>query len=148
MAHPNGKLWGHAFQKLALSYLPHRRQAVLAAIRRLDATATEIAQELKTITDSQDRNSQFENLGSAMRGSFLIDGARATRQNYSLGFDLADSFRRNTEWMDFAIHPQLANSPGNQLCILRSKIENEDGFKIGRHQRLLAVLFEASLDGS
>jgi hypothetical protein len=42
-----------------------------------------------------------------------------------VGADLIDG---NVMANDFAVHVLLANSPGDQLCVLRAEIEYQDTF--------------------
>ena len=68
-----------------------------------------------------------------MRRSILINRAWAAGEDYPLGFEVAYGFGLRIERVDFAIDPQFADSPRNQLSILRAEIENQNGLERNGH---------------
>src|SRR5215470_12493703 len=137
VTHPDGKVLretGEQPRVLAAAEQSDTRRSIFAAIRRLDLSAQEVAYKLQAITDAENRNPQIDDLGTAMRGSVFINGARPAGEYYPFRIERAYFLYSRVEWMDFAIDAQLTNPPGYQLSVLRPEIEYQDGLERFGHE--------------
>jgi hypothetical protein len=110
-------------------------------VRWLDSTATKETQQLQPVTHAQDGNAKFKYVRGTTRSFRLIDRTRPTRKDDSLWFKLTYRGERKIVRMNFAVHAQLTDAAGDQLRVLRTEIEDEYRFEIGRHSGLLSPSF-------
>ena len=103
--------------------LPHARKDALAA-GAVDERRLPVAKDLRRI---------------------LLERKRARRRRFGLGAEDADFRRelpdfldRKVEGMDDGVDLLLANTPRDELRVLRSEVEDEDGFRL-HHGRSAGV---------
>src|SRR5690554_5953382 len=99
------------------------RTAVFPGFGWGDFPAAFYSQELGSITYPQDGQPPTKLVQVNIGGIFVPDGAGASREDHS--FDLGTDFGYFVEWVDFTIYIQLPHPPGDKLCVLRSKVEDQ-----------------------
>ena len=126
MAHPD--LFGFlhtAKDRIAIDEVAHR-SAVLTAGCVVDFAAEGLAGELHPVADTEDGDTQVEQSFVALRGTFFVNAVGAAREDDAFGGQFGDAFGGDVMANDLAIHILFANAAGDQLRVLRSKIEDQD----------------------
>ncbi|MPN02302.1 hypothetical protein SDC9_149518 [bioreactor metagenome] len=104
------------------------RLAVFARFAAGDLAAEGLDHKLEAVADAVHRNAEFEHGGVAFRRVFRVDAGRAAGEDDPLRIFGPELFRRGVERHDFAVHPAFADSPRDQLTVLRAEIEDDDRF--------------------
>ena len=91
------------------------------------------AMQLHPIAHTEDRDAQIVDPRIARRRAFLINGVRTAGQHDAPRLVLPDRLERRVERNDLGIHVGFANSASDQLCVLRTEIEDENRFNCRRH---------------
>src|SRR6185369_3571810 len=89
--------------------------------------------QLNAVANSQDRDSDLENLGIRVRSSGFINRRRAAREDDRPRIPASYGFGAGVEREDLGVDTKLANSPGDKLGVLAAEIENDDEFVIRAH---------------
>ncbi len=127
--HPDVELAGRAgeaIEQLVRRDRLHRRVAKLARMPAFDRAAELHRHRLHAVADAEQRQAGFERLlRRARRGLF---GRRfgPARQDDSARRELRDLGRIVVPGPDLAIDADLADAPRDQLCVLRTEIEDQD----------------------
>src|SRR5262245_25729266 len=91
--------------------------------------------QLQPIADSQNRTSGVANqIWLRMRRAIIVDGGRSARENQALWIAPVNFFSRSIEGQNLAIHSGFTNAAGDQLSVLRSKVQYDDCF-VRRHRQ-------------
>ncbi len=125
MAHPDVDFVGQAVKELRFTRHSATGRAVLACRGTIDASPQCLASQLHAIADAEYRQPQFENFGIAFRRATFVDARRATRENQTFGLVSRDLFGSDIVPHNLAENMLLPNTPRDQLCVLRAKIENQ-----------------------
>src|SRR5437879_6572929 len=80
----------------------------------------------QTITDSKDRDSQGENLWINLGRAVFVNAGRTARQNDAVWLFARNGVGRSIKADDLRINLQLANTPPDDLGVLRAEIEDEN----------------------
>ena len=105
----------------------HESVAVLALRRGSDPPAERLRHQLHAVADPEHRHAHIEERRIAFRRASLGDAFRSAGQDDADGLTCGDERGRRVERQDFAIHRQFAQAPGDELCVLRAEIEDDDG---------------------
>ena len=108
------------------------RTTVLTRRRPADPTTEGIAGQLHPVADPEDGDAEAKEPRIAARRPFLVDARRTAGEDDSARGDVADPVRRQVMADDLAEDVLLADPPGNELCVLRAEIENDDPLRTGR----------------
>ena len=127
VAHPHTELGWNAFVQ-QLRCCPRDALQLCAAIFAAPAAGDDPAQllsnQLGAVTNAQNRNAQLKDFTIKNRGTFDMHACWPARQNdgdWLAGSNLAG---RNAVRNDFGIHLRFTYPTGNQLGILRTKINH------------------------
>src|SRR5690606_5939767 len=112
-------------------------------LRALHLATKLLRHGLHAVADAQYGYSQLENQHGGAGGEFT-GGYRlwTTRQNNTPRLEFTDGRFPHIKGIDFAVHADLADAPGDQLGVLGAKIENQDFLGVdvwGGHGCLLAA---------
>ena len=111
------------------------RAAVFALGRRANIAAEQLGGQLRAVANAEHRNTEFVDFWRNRRRAFVVDRRWTTREHHADGRQRAQFFHADVERVDLAVHLLLANAAGDELGVLRSKIEDDDGLM--RHERRL-----------
>jgi hypothetical protein len=92
-----------------------------------DVTAEQRRHELHAVTDAQHRDAEPEHLGVAHRRPRVGHAARSAREDEAGRLAGPQGLDGRAVGHDLGVHRQLAETPRNQLRVLRAEIEDEDG---------------------
>ena len=130
---------------------PNLRKSVLALFRCFDFAAQLSSHRLHAVTDTQNRAIQIKYFSISTRCIGLCDCRRAARQNDTSrleSFYLADICIKR---QDFTVHVQFTDAPSNQLCVLRTEIQNQNslGMRVAgvRHQTISQLWSTSNFSG-
>ena len=98
------------------------------AVRHLAAECFD--HELKAVADAQHRDAEFEDGRVAFRGVGLVYARRAAAQDDARGRGGADLLRRGLPGDDPAVDVELADAACDELAVLGSEIQHENGFRM------------------
>src|SRR5581483_8351446 len=131
MAHPAGQLRSRLADALKQRHRVEDGQlrvAVLAPVRQAHFAAKLKGHELLSIADAQHRHALRIERGVGVGSALLIDAGRPARQDEAARLAGHQCLDRRIERHDLAVDVALAHAPGDQLGVLRAKIQNEDEF--------------------
>ena len=110
--------------------------AELALRRRRDAAAERVGHQLHAVADPEHRTADVVDAGIALRRAELGHALGPARQDDADRLARANRFERRVRRPHFRVHRQLAQSPRDQLRVLRTEIQNDDGLMgHGRNQK-------------
>ena len=92
--------------------------------------AERLDHELETVADAQHRDAEAEDGRVAFRGVGLVYARGAAAQDDARGRGGADLFRRGLPGDDPAVDVEFADTPGDELAVLGSEIQHENGFRM------------------
>ena len=101
--------------------------AVLARGCGRHAAAEVMRHELQTVADAERRQACREHLRIGLRRSVVVDARRPAREDDALGLQREHALERRGARKHHRKHIQLANSASDELCVLRSEVQNDDG---------------------
>ncbi len=127
MARPDTQLLRHRGEQRRVRRDADVGQAELAMRRRRHFPAERRRHQLHPVADPEDRDPCREHRRLTLRGTFLGDALRTSREDDPGRRAPGDLSRRRVERENLRVDRQLAQPPGDQLCELRSEIENDDG---------------------
>src|SRR5205085_8555994 len=113
------------------------RSTVFALGRRFDFSAEHVSRELHAVADSENGHTEIEDLARTDRRRLSVNGLWSAGKNDRARRDLANLVDRKIKRVNHRVDTVLANASRDQLRVLRSKIENENGL-VGMHRRILA----------
>jgi hypothetical protein len=79
---------------------------------------------LKAVTNAKHRHAELENLRVKLWRAILVNRRRATRENDGCRVLGAHLLGSHIVVNNLAINAGLANAAGNQLCVLRTKVND------------------------
>ena len=78
------------------------------------------------VAEAQDGKAQVKDGGIDGRSVLGVHGGRAARKDERRGVHLANLIGRDVAGNDLGIHVEVADATGNELTVLRTKVEYED----------------------
>ena len=87
--------------------------------------------ELCPITDTENRDAEVIHLGVDRRGAVHVDRLGTTREDDANRLALGDLRSGDRVRDDFGIDVGLSNTPCDELCVLGTEVDDEDGL-LGR----------------
>ena len=100
--------------------------AVFARVGGFGLAAQLLGHRLHAVADAQQRQAAVEHVLRRARRAVFSGRFGAARQDDALGRERGDLGRIMVPGPDFAVDAQLADAAGDQLCVLRAEIEDED----------------------
>ena len=126
VAHPHLLLVGYpATEQRAVVAHGQLRAPVLTAVGAIDAATELLRDELRAVTDAQDRHAEFVHRGIDRWCALDMHRFRAAREDDArrlLRFDLGD---RDRVRHDLAVDVSLAHPPRDELCVLRAEVDDQ-----------------------
>ena len=107
---------------------------VLAPFAKFDLAPEMMGHELHPVADAEDRNSERKNLWIRMRCAFVVNARRSPRKDNAFRRQGCDFPGRDIELDDLRIDLAFPDTPGDDLGVLRSEIEDQD-FRMLRGRR-------------
>ncbi len=131
VAHPGGLFRRLAVEEGALAVGrsardAHGGRAVLAAPGLGDLAAEGGGHDLEAVADAEHRHAELEDALVELRCAVVVDARRASGEHDArrvLGGHLG---RRHCVRHDLGVDVRLANAAGDQLCVLRAEVDDED----------------------
>ncbi len=135
MAHPDRQFRGQVVKEASPLLDVDVCRAVLTFAGRRDLSAELIGKELHAIADAQHRNAGIERRRIAARGAVLVNAGRSSGEDERLRRAQTDRLPGRGPRDQLAVDAGLADAPGDQLAVLRPKIEDEHEI-LGPHPAL------------
>ena len=85
-----------------------------------------MGQELRAVTDAENRDAQVVDARVERRGSVDMHRGRTARQHDGDGLALSDLVRRDRVLHDLGIHVRLPHAASDQLRVLSAEVDNEN----------------------
>ena len=126
MAHPHSLLHGRGVKELGASSARDSGAAVLAHLGVPDLAAERHGRDLMAVAEAQDGKAQVKDGRIDGRSVLGVHGGRAARKDERRGVHLANLIGRDVAGNDLGIHVEVADATGNELTVLRTKVEYED----------------------
>lgn len=126
VAHPHGLLHGRGVKELGAGRARDGGAAVLAHLGVADLAAERHGRDLMAVAKAQDGKAQVKDGGIDRRSVLGIHGSRAAGKDERRGVHLANLVGRDVAGDDLGIHVEVADATGNELTVLRTKVEYED----------------------
>ena len=126
VAHPNFHLLGQAIKENVVVGDFALSAAVFATWRIVDLSPQSFAGQLHAVANAQHGDAEFKQLRIAFGRAVFVDTVRSARKNDAFGRQFGDSFSRDVVSQYLAVNILLAHTPSNQLCVLRSKVQDND----------------------
>src|SRR4051812_6845280 len=105
----------------------HHRMAELAGTGPPHLSSPGQGHQLHAVADAEPRDVQIEHRRVARRRTRVVHAARPARQDDACGTLRAKCRQRRVEGDDFGVNRELAQTPGNELRVLRAEIQDENG---------------------
>lgn len=131
MAHPRHAGCGKAPENRTVCIELGQRLAIFAGgrFRRCcNGAAQRICHELASIADAKNGDAERKKRRVHVRGNRFINALRAAGENDADGGDFFDLGRGDGAGLDLAVHVLLAHTAGDQLAVLRAKVQNQNSF--------------------
>ena len=128
VAHPHiGIGWHSSEERVSLQHLAGSA-AVLAGLCPTDVPAQGVAGQLHAVADAEHWDPESEYPWIAPRGCRFVDARRAAREDDALRREGPDAFRGDVVADDLTVDMLLADAAGDQLGVLRTKVEHQHPF--------------------
>jgi hypothetical protein len=110
--------------------------AVLVVAGHLHQTTEAAGQELEPVADAEDRKLELEDRRGHVRRPRIEDARGPTREDQSGGLPRPDLVETQAVGMDLAVDALLADPPGDELCVLRPEVQDQNpvAMSIGGHR--------------
>ena len=126
VAHPGGLLRrGAGEQGSSIAGERDRRRAVFAQAGLRDLTAELHRHQLEAVANAEHWNAEFQDAVVERRRTRLVDARRPTAEHDADRVQLGDLRRGDRVRHDLGVYARLANPAGDQLGVLRAKIDDE-----------------------
>ncbi len=102
------------------------RRPIFAVRRRGNPPTQGMGQGLHAVADTQHRQSAFQQVGQHIRRAGSINRVWPAGKNEAFRVKGQDFFRRSIPGKKLAVYMRFAHAAGDQLAVLRTKIENRD----------------------
>ena len=125
--HPHRLLGGLARKEHGVGLDGGGRAPELGDLGALHRAAERLGHRLEPVADAERRYPGVEERGVDARGTLRVDTGRAARQDHRrrvLRQHLGD---RHPVWDDLAVDVRLADAAGDQLRVLRTEVDHQDG---------------------
>ena len=126
VAHPHGLLHGRGVEELGASRTRDGGAAVLAHLGVADLATERHGRNLMAVAEAQDGKAQVKDGGVDGRSVLGIHRCRTAGKDERGGVHLANLVGRDVAGNDLGIHVEVADATGNELTVLRTKVEYED----------------------
>ncbi len=128
MTHPCHRGRFHIFEKNRRPFHLYVCMPVLTDRSRLYSSAQTVCNQLRTVTDSQNRNARLKYFFLIMRRSFIINAVRPACEDNPFRIHLLYLLKAQRVRMHLTIYIAFSDSARNQLIILSAKVQNDDHF--------------------
>ena len=126
VAHPHGLLHGRRVKELGAGRARDGSATILAHLGVADLAAERHSRDLVAVAKAQDGKAQVKD-DRIDGGSVLgIHRSRAAGKDERRGVHLANLVGRDVAGDNLGIHVEVADATGNELTVLRTKVEYED----------------------
>ena len=126
MAHPHGLLHGRGVKELGAGRARDGGAAVLAHLGVADLAAERHGCDLMAVAKAQDGKAQVKDGRIDGRSVLGIHRSRTAGKDERRGVHLANLVGRDVAGNNLGIHIEVADATGNELTVLRTKVEYED----------------------
>ena len=126
VAHPHGLLHGRGVKELGAGSTRNSGTAVLAHLGVTDLAAERHGRDLMAVAEAQDGKAQVKDGGVDGRSVLGVHGSRTAGKDERRGVHLANLIGRDVAGNNLGIHVEVADATGNELTVLRTKVEYED----------------------
>ena len=134
VGHPHLRLGGQVLEERGRGRDGDDGLAVFAGVAVGHFAAERFDHELEAVADAEHRDAELEDAGVAFRRVGLVHARRAAAQDDARGGRLADFLRRGLPGDDPAVDVEFADAPGDELAVLGSEIQHENGFRMVHDQ--------------
>ena len=86
--------------------------------------------ELGAVADPEHRDPEVVDAGIQGRRALDVNALRAAREDDRGGCAVLHLGRSDPVRHDFRVHPQLADTPGDQLGVLRTEVDDQNGVAV------------------
>ncbi len=101
--------------------------SILAFLRRTDFSPERVHHELQSVADAEHRHAQLQHFFIGMGRAFVIHRGRSARQDNPYRRVAADFLQAGIKRENNRKHFVFADAARDQLRILRSEVEDNDG---------------------
>jgi hypothetical protein len=98
----------------------------LAIAGGFDLPAEQLAHQLHAVTDAEHGHAEAKDLGLHARGIGAQRARGSAGKDHRTRLERADTIERQRAGMDLAVDVLLAHAPGDELRVLRPKVEDQD----------------------
>ena len=127
VAHPHRALLGPLREQGRFALTRQGGAAVLTTTGRGHFPTELLGHELRAVANAEHRNAKLVDAGVKCGSRRLVDRLRSTRQDDRRGLTRRDVGRRDGRRDNLRIYVCFSHTPGNQLRVLRAKVNNENG---------------------
>jgi hypothetical protein len=128
VAHPHGLVGGLVVQQRPTVDRDVRvGGAVLPSAGACDRASEGRCHHLEAVADAERGDPEIEDLGVERRSTFFVDARGAPGEDDAHGVLLGDLGGRDRVRHDLGVHAGLAHTARDELRVLRSEIDDEDG---------------------
>ena len=150
--HPHVQRCRQPMEQRRLRQYFYLRMTVLPCTRRNDPATEVMRHELQAIADAQQRQPSRQHRGVGLRRRGVIYAGRSARKNDSAGLQRHYLGQRRGAGQHHREHVELTDTSRDELRVLRSEIENDDGGRTvrvsGAHKSSLSARGEATANRS
>ena len=132
--HPDRLLGRRVGEQPRLGHL-HRRPPELGDAGAVDAAAELERHQLRAVTDAERRDAELEQRGIDARRVVGVDRRRPAAQDERVRVAGAHRLGRDRVADELGVDAALAHAPRDQLRVLPTEVENEDGPVLPDRQR-------------
>ena len=104
---------------------------ILAVLSSGHTPAEIVSQQLHTVADAQDRQPALEDKGGQPGSIWFVDAVGSTTQDKAAWFEGQYLLGRRVIAEQLAVDVGFAHPPGNELAVLRAKVQDGDSFAGG-----------------
>ena len=126
MAGPNAEPFGETGEEQRGTANLELCRAVFSPLRALHFAAQSVGQPLHAVADAEDGEAQPEDSAVTNGSAGVVHRTRPARQHKPARRKGPNLFERYGARQDDGIDALLAYAAGDQLCVLRTKIENDN----------------------
>ncbi len=126
MAHPAGGFGFHAFQNSCPVRHSDGHPAIFPLRGTLNLTAQHLTGQLHPVADAQNRHSLRIDRGIAVRRIRVADTGRTAGEDNACRMVCRNLLCRDAPRHHFRIHVVFSYTPGNELRVLSSEVQNQD----------------------
>lgn len=128
VAHPDGGLFGDAFEERAAAVPIENGVAVFVLVRTGDFPAELAAHELHAVADAQHGDTRLEDGFVHLRRAFRIDAGRTAGEDDAFWVVRQDLFRRLRVRKDLAVNAAFPDAPRDELRVLSAEVDDDHCF--------------------